>query len=134
MEKQYRDWLGILALAICIIVWAQISRSLFIRTYSESMMYEIFFNAFALAPISYIVSIFAAVVKRLYGRSHFGVAEVALLGSLLPAGIFFSQDIPQRIYGSAELAMACALGALVLPVIVAVVSCRLARRYEGYTS
>lgn len=132
MKSQHRDWYGMLALAICILVWAQIARSCFIHTYNESMMYKVFFNAFYYAPISYAAGIFAAVKKRLNGKNKFGTAEMALLGSLLPTGIFLSKDIPQQIYDSPEIAMAVALFLLVLPVIVSVVSCRLARRHYKF--
>ena len=132
MKSQNRDWYGMLALAICILVWAQIARSLFIHTYSESMMYEVFFNAFSYAPMSYAASVFAAVKKRLNGQIKFGTAEMALLGSLLPAGIFLSQDAPRQISGSTHLAIAFALTLLILPAIISAASCWLAKR--RYTS
>ncbi|WP_170961237.1 hypothetical protein, partial [Ectopseudomonas oleovorans] len=73
--------------------------------------------------ISYAASIFAAVKKRLNGKNKFGTAEIALLGSLLPTGIFLSQDIPQRIYDSRDLAITFALILLILPTIISIVSC-----------
>ncbi|WP_137088549.1 type 2 periplasmic-binding domain-containing protein [Ectopseudomonas oleovorans] len=135
MKSQHRDWYGMFALAICVLVWAQIARSFFIYTYNESMMYKVFFNAFSYAPISYAASIFAAVKKRLNGKNKFGTAEIALLGSLLPTGIFLSQDIPQRIYDSRDLATTFALILLILPTIISIVSCWLAkRRYNSIYS
>ena len=95
-------------------------------------MYEVFFNAFSYAPMSYAASIFASVKKRLNGKIKSGTAEVALLGSLLPTGIFLSQDVPRQISGSTDLAIVSALALLILPAIISAVSCWLAKR--RYTS
>ena len=133
MKSQNRDWYGMLALAICILVWVQIARSLFIHTYSESMMYEVFFNSFSYAPVPYVTSIFAAVKKRLNGRVKFGAAEMALLGSLLPTGVFLSQEVPRQISGSTDLAIAFALTLLIFPAIISAASCWLAKRHHTST-
>lgn len=128
-RSSFRDWLGIPALIICLVLWLEICRSFFIRAYNESMLDKVFLHSLHLAPDAYGASLLAAVVKRLSGRPDFGMAELALLGSLLPLGTLASYSLPYRLLDSSTLADACSIAAVVLPTVVALVVCRYARRF-----
>lgn len=98
-ETKFIIVINVLSFALTLIVYLQIFRSFFIRTREEAMMFKLIAESFSFAPLSYVLSLTASILKKRNGHSGFGLAETALLASLPLAGVFTVIHSP-RWYGA----------------------------------
>jgi len=80
--------LDVLSIALTLIVYLQVFRSFFIRTREEAMMFKLIAESFSFAPLAYVLSLAASILKKRNGNSSFGLAEAALFASLPLVGVF----------------------------------------------
>lgn len=81
-------FIDVLSISLTLIVYLQFFRSFFIHTREEAMMFQLMAKSFSLAPLTYIFSLTASILKRRKGYSNFGLTETTLLASLPLTGVF----------------------------------------------
>ncbi|MEQ1558545.1 MAG: hypothetical protein ABL933_06320 [Methyloglobulus sp.] len=92
-EVTLNDLFGIIAFLISGAVWFRIIRSLFIHAYNPAVLSQIFFNAFSLAPLAFLVS-FGAALFNIYRQPSVLLPSVALLTSLPTCGVWLAHRLP----------------------------------------
>lgn len=124
--------LDALSIALTILVYLQVFRSFFIRTREEAMMFKLIAESFSFAPLAYVLSLAASILKKSNGSSSFGLAEAALLASLPLIGVFAVIHSPT--WDGANLTGRLLIGAATfsLPSIAALVLLTWLERHHGH--
>jgi hypothetical protein len=112
------DLFGIIALLISGTEWFRIIRSLFTHAYNEAVLWQIFSNAFSLAPLAFLVSLGAAFLS-IYRQPSSLLPTIALLTSLPTCGVWLAQHLPNG------AGLGIALFVFIIPTISSVFYCGL---------
>ncbi|MDD5125822.1 hypothetical protein [Methylovulum sp.] len=87
------DIFGLIALLISGAVWFRIISALFTHAYNEAVLWQIFSNAFSLAPLAFVVSLGASFLN-IYIQPSSHLPNFALLTSLPTSGVWLAQRLP----------------------------------------
>ena len=118
------DIFGIIALLISGAVWFRIIRSLFTHSYNEAVLWQLFSNAFSLAPLAFLVSLGAAFLN-IYKQPSSLLPTLALLTSLPTCGVWLAQRLPNG------MGLGIALVFFFIPAISSVFLLWLARVFKA---